>query len=256
MTAGALARAGYQVSDDPDAELRPGDIHNPGGYWENEGLIKLNAQVLEAAGFPFDNTWLYEAIGSEAQEKIGQLEALPGHREYVAAMPTETPWLWKDPRLCYTLSYWWRLLDPESTCVVLTKRKPEAILNSFLRLDWRDGSAESREDVFQRIDDHLAAAQQAIDALGIPHIELDYEAALEDPGAAAATLTRFTGHRVTLADMGVEASLNHSTRMGRAGMTVEKVYDVLPRPLRSAVKALTPSWLIHIFFPERRETAQ
>ena len=107
-----------------------------------------------------------------------------------------------------------------------------------------------------RIDDHLAAAQQAIDALGIPYIELDYEAALEDPAAAAAALTRFTGHSVTLADMGVEASLNHSTRMGRAGMTVEKVYDVLPKPLRSAVKALTPTWLIHIFFPERRETAK
>lgn len=253
MTAGALARAGYSVSDDPDAELRPGDIHNPGGYWENEGLIELNAQVLGAAGFDFDNTWLYDAIDNEAAERITTLDALPGHREYVQSMPSEAPWLWKDPRLCYTLSYWWKLLDPATTCVVLTKRSPEAILNSFVRLGWRDGSPEGAADVLERVDNHLAAAHSSIEALRIPYLELDYEQCLADPAAAAAALSEFTGHPVTLEDMGVEASLDHSSVRGRAGMTVERAYDAMPIPARKVIKFLTPTWLIHALFPERRE---
>ena len=44
MTAGALARAGQHVSDTPESDLRSGDQHNPGGYWESEALVRRNAE--------------------------------------------------------------------------------------------------------------------------------------------------------------------------------------------------------------------
>ena len=252
MTAGALARAGYHVSDAPESDLRSGDSGNPNGYWESEALVRKNAEVLAAAGFEHDNTWLFEPIGAESAAAIAELSPLPGHEEYVADMSEKEPWVWKDPRLCYTLSYWLKLLDPERTRIVLTTRDPMAVYRSFVRLGWREPSDDAQSDVLRRVDDHIETARSAIATGTHAAFEFNYEACLANPDQAARILSQATGFEVTDAHLAVDRTFNHSTLRGKISTTADRFVGRLPGPVRQGLKQVVPKSVVYALFPERK----
>lgn len=253
MTAGALARAGYHAADEEGEDLRGGDEGNPGGYWEAEPLIERNVEAFAAAGFPHHNTWLFDPISDEATERLSTLKPLPGHADFVERQSGMAPWMWKDPRLCYTLGYWWQLMDPDETAVVLTLRSWEAVYNSFLRLGWRERSPEAEADVKARVDAHLAAAQRAIDTHSIPVLEWDYEESIGDPDGAVRRLSAFVGHPIDVGHLGASSAFNHSTMTGRLRTGVQRWLGQLPAGIRKPLKKVAPTKAIEMVFPERKQ---
>ena len=251
MTAGIFTRAGYFVADEPEDELREGDGGNPHGYWEAESLIERNVEVFRAAGYDYHNTWLFDPIGPEAVRRIASLPPLPGHEEFVRSYDESAPWMWKDPRLCYTLAYWWKLLDPERTRIVLTQRDPEAIYQSFLRLGWREPSDEARADVLGRIDDHLAAARSAVDELEIPYMVMEYERAASDPDSLARAISSLCDLDLDGSDLGFDRRYDHSGLKGRLAGSIERSYARLPARARSILKSIVPRFVVAALFPER-----
>ena len=253
LVAGIFARKGYFVADEPEADLRPGDQHNPGGYWEAESLTRMNVEVFAAVGYREDSSWLGAPIPAEAVERIAQLAPLPGHREAVARYEAHAPWLWKDPRLCYTLGYWWPLLRATRTRVLLTRRDPEAVWRSFVRLHWREPTPEGRADVLARIQDHLGAATAAIVRNAIPYVEVLYDDFATDPGAMARRLSDFLDLDLRSEDISFSSKLDHSRLRGRIATFLEHRYERLPPSLRRTAKRLAPRALLRALFPERRE---
>ncbi|MEX2048873.1 MAG: sulfotransferase [Gemmatimonadota bacterium] len=252
LVAGIFGRKGYFTADDPTAALRTGDQHNPGGYWEAETLTRMNAEVFAAAGYAEDTSWLGAPMSSEAAARIGELAPVQAHRELIATYEAHAPWLWKDPRLCYTLEYWWPLLPTEGTRVLLTRRDPEAIWQSFVRLHWREPTPEARADVMERIERHLGAAKDAITRLAIPHLEVRYEDFAADPVSMAAALSDFLDVELGAEDLSFSTKLDHSRLRGRIATYVEHRYERLPPGLRRAAKRLVPRTLLRALFPERR----
>lgn len=251
LVAGIFARRGYFVAEHPGRELRGGDHNNPGGYWEAGSLISANAELFASAGYPEDNSWLGAAAPEDLASRIGGLEPVEEHRRLVAQYQDHAPWMWKDPRLCYTLPYWWKLLPHDSTRVLLTKRDPDAIWQSFVRLHWRESTPEANEDVLARIDHHLSSAREALDGLGIPHLEVQYEHFSEDPTQMAATLSAFLDMSLTEEDLGFSKELDRSSWRGRMATLVDHSYERLPTPLRRLAKGLAPRSLVRLLFPER-----
>ena len=249
MLTGIFGRLGFFLAGDTDSELRDPDRGNPDGYWEAEGLIERNVEVFSAAGFPCHNTWLFDAISPEQASRIPALSALPGHREFVKQYEGHAPWVWKDPRLCYTLSYWWPLVDPATTRVVLITRNPEATYRSFVRINWREDTEEARTDVFQRIEDHNRVAREAIVSLDIPYVELAYDRFKQDGDTIARELSDFIGIDLKPADLGFEARYDHSTGTGRVVFLAEKAAARMPSWLKRVIRAVVPASLLRRLFP-------
>ena len=254
MTAGIFARAGYFVTDEPDVDLRPGDPGNPDGYWEAEGLIERNVEVFRAVGYEGHNTWLFDPIDPETAERINRLDPIPGHADFVQRFEANAPWIWKDPRLCYTLGYWWKLLDPERTCVAFTSREPEAVYRSFLRLGWREASDDAREDVYARVAAHTAAAQRALDLYEIPHVVVPYEEISAEAERIAREISAVCAIEVGADDLGFDQRFDHSGVRGRVAHGVERIAMLFPPGFRSLLKRLVPASLIAVIFPERSAT--
>jgi hypothetical protein len=251
MTAGIFARAGYFVTDEPDVDLRPGDPGNPDGYWEAEGLIERNVEVFREAGYEGHNTWLFDPIEPEVARRIHSVRPLEGHAEFIERFEENAPWIWKDPRLSYTLGYWWQLLDPENTCVVLTKRDPEAIYRSFLRLGWREPSNEARDDVYTRVEDHMAAATEAIRQFDIPHAVVEYERVADNSERIAEAISALCSIAVGASDLGFEQRFDHSSGRGRVTTLLERFVHSLPAAVRNLLKKAVPNAMIRAVFPER-----
>ncbi|MBI1422057.1 MAG: hypothetical protein GC149_01240 [Gammaproteobacteria bacterium] len=249
MTAAIFARAGYFIAEDQKGQLRQGDEFNPTGYWEAEPLIHANAEIFQAAGFPYDNTWLYEPITSHSATRINELERSSVHKQFVSDFDQHYPWLWKDPRLCYTLGYWWPLLDRDKTRVLLLKRDPKQIYNSFLRLKWRSMSARDRKDTLQRVKDHMKAAEFAVQKFEIPHIVVNYSDFANNANETAQRINEFFGLNLQSQDLGFDRRANNSNLRGKLSIFLDRIADHMPDKLRKFIKRLIPARLLNLIFP-------
>ena len=239
------------MADNADSQLRDADHFNPGGYWEAEPLIEANVNVFLRAGFEHHNTWIFDPISDEQAGRIAGLQPLDEHRELVARFEENSPWVWKDPRLCYTLGYWWPLVDAENTAVLFVRRNPEETYNSFARIGWRESTEEDREETFQRMADHVSAAKAAISELGIPYVEIDYSEYRESPDRVAALLTELSGADISAADLGFTEHFSSSTLRGRLRVGIEGAVKIVPLPVRDFIRRLIPKTVLQKLFPGR-----
>lgn len=250
MAASIFAGKGYFVAKEPESELRPGDEFNPAGYWEANSLIEANVEVFNAAGYPQHNTWMFEPITEQQAARITDIERMPRHRDLVESYNANSPWLWKDPRLCYTLGYWWPLLDPSATAVLWLTRDADHVFQSFLRVGWRKDAAE-RGEVAERVRAHMVAAERAIKQFKIPHIKLDYQEFADRPEETARTLSDLCGVEIRAADLGFDGILNHSSVKGGLVARLERIALWLPASWRAFIKKCMPGSLLRKLFPGR-----
>ena len=251
LAASIFARLGHFVADDEAAQLRDPDHFNPGGYWEAEPLIEANVSLFQRVGFEHHNTWIFEPIAPEQAGRIAALTPVDEHRELVARFESHRPWVWKDPRLCYTLAYWWPLLDHESTAVLFVRRDPEETFKSFARIGWRESNEAGRKETYQRMADHVAAAEDAIRSLDIPYVEIDYSDYRDSPERVAAVLSELSGLTISVADLGFTDHYSSSTLRGRFRVMVEKSLKAIPLPVRNAIRSLVPKSVLQRLFPGR-----
>lgn len=247
LAAALFTRKGYFVGDIESERLRTGNSKNPFGFFEADELVERNVNILRRAGYEFHNTWLFSPISDSAINAVPQLPPEQADRDFVQRYEARAPWLWKDPRLCITLPYWWKLLDHERVAVVLTTRDSADIYWSFRRFGWN----LARDDVVRRVEQHVRAAKRAVDALGIPHVAVGYNEYRERPAHVANVLSRLAEIELTPDDLNFRPELDHSSPGGKATTVALAMVKKLPRAPVRRVERQAPRWLLGRLFPER-----
>ncbi len=250
--AGIFARRGYYSGASSETHIREGDAHNPFGYFEADDLIERNVEVLRRAGYAHHNTWLFDPIPPPAVERIRELEPTVEHRRFVQSYDRRAPWLWKDPRLCFTLPYWWQLVDRAETRVLLVQREALDVYRSFRRMGWCPRGEEPRRALIERVEQHRAAAVAATEDLEIPHLTVDYADFTRAPRELAGRISSFVDTEVSVDDLNVRADLDHSTTRGRIATAVRLGAKRLPDDLRRRVEERVPERVLAALFRERR----
>jgi hypothetical protein len=250
LTMAVFARHGYYVGPIRRGRYREGDEHNPFGYFEADALVRRNAELFSRAGFPRHNTWTFERMPDDVRARLHALAPEPRDAELVASYLPHRPWAWKDPRLTYTIGYWWPLLDPADTTVVLMWRDPAAVVNSFRRMDW-----PVQPDLAARVREHFDVARDALVAVGAPHLVVDYEDYLTRPAEMAAVLGRHVGLDLGVDDLNVRTELDHSRRRGWRALMMEG-RRFLPVGARRAVRRTLPRPVLEWLAPELRHVAR
>jgi len=251
LTASVFVRKGYFVASDHANQLQVANERNISGYWEFEELIEANVKILNAVGFPHHNTWTFDEISPEQTEAIFSVEHLEEHKDLVTHFERNQPWIMKDPRFCYTLGYWWPLMNPETTRVLIVTRNPHEIRQSLLRARWGDVSSSDKQDFIRRIEDHLAFARRTINRLDIPYMELDYGEYSSNPKDVAKKLGSYFGFELTEADLGYQNKYNSSSFPGYLRFLIERLVAMLPASVRRLLNRAVPDSIIRILFPTR-----
>lgn len=251
LTAACFARLGYFVGERSETHIREGDDHNPFGYFEADRLIEANVDVLRAAGFAAHNTWMFEPIDPKVAARIRSVEPMDHHRALVADYDGARPWLWKDPRLCYTLPYWTRILGDDVRAVLVT-RDPEDVYLSFCRIGWRRPGEAARSDVIERTTRHVHAARSALQTWGRPFEEIDFEDFERRLEEIALRLSSLCGARIRPDDLNFHPALDHSRGSARAGAALRTLAHRLPPGVRTTLKRVVPEPVLRRIFPERR----
>jgi len=113
----------------PSGDLLGPDRFNRSGYWESRALSRLNDLLLTQWR---SNWWL--APPNVTSKMVYELRGFT----YLAAQAfigtfTETPWLWKDPRLTVMLPFWDEVLGKQP--VVFVHRNPLEVAGYLQRRD-------------------------------------------------------------------------------------------------------------------------
>ena len=125
MVTKLLREAGLHLGTEDD--LMPPAEENPEGFYEHLGFVRLNDEVLNAAGAGWDCPppagfdWGVPELAPfrERARALAEPLAAAGH------------WGWKDPRTSLTLPFWRSALGPVRTVVVV--RNPLEVVTSLHR---------------------------------------------------------------------------------------------------------------------------
>lgn len=92
--------------------------------YENAELVDLNIELLRLSGFNRRD------CNDIPPPSIGKMKVLADSRNierfrlFVEKCNTRGPWLWKDPRLSYTIHFWKSLLDLNAIDFIFIEREP------------------------------------------------------------------------------------------------------------------------------------
>jgi hypothetical protein len=176
--------------------LMPPKDDNPAGFWEVEPLMHLNDEVLAHLGGAWDDPPLL----APGWEHAGDLDGLRARAAdmFHACHPRE-PWVWKDPRACVLLPFWFSVLGRDHVAVVVL-RDPEPIVRSLVTRN-----ALSPEVALRAWERSMRAVLR--DTEGLPMLVVRYDDLLDRGPSLVESLQGFLRRHSLPADGDVDAAL-------------------------------------------------
>lgn len=188
--AALLGRAGYWLGADT---VRKVDYNTN----ENTALVDLNRRLLRDLAPGVDHEHHYsDADVAQIDRAAAQMDLEP-LRGFVAECNQHGPWLWKDPRLTWTMGAWARVIDPaQVSYLILTRDTAQAWVSSNLRRH-----VQSLRFTREYNDGITRSNLRFVRATGRPCLALSFEDLLLRPQPTLDALNRCFGTALTLDDL-------------------------------------------------------
>lgn len=184
---GLLMRAGYWPGAETDTVAW--ETH------ENSRLVELNRRILSCAGFGWHDIMDLPPPSEAEIRGCGDSPALTSLAE---DCKKHRPWVWKDPRLCYTIHAWARHLDLSQCAFVLMTRAQWVAWTGIVR---RGGTVVSERDFRTVYENCLESAERFLDARDIQPLRLTFGELIQQPDNTIDCLNRFLGTDMDVDDL-------------------------------------------------------
>lgn len=188
--AALLGRAGYWLGSST-VQKRDYDT------FENADLVALNQDLLRllAPESDHEHRFAFEDVCRIA-ERSDNLNLQP-YQSFVSRCAANEPWLWKDPRLTWTIRVWAKVIDLDRTAfLVLTRDDLQAWITSNQR-------RHIQSIRFTREYNHGITRSNIrfLEGLGLTYLEMSFENLLLQPESAVVRLSEFFEVNLTMADL-------------------------------------------------------
>lgn len=164
---------------------------------ENADLVMLNDSLLSPLAPDLDREHRFDpADVLEIERRAASIDLAP-YRTFAEHCERHRPWLWKDPRLTWTIRIWERCLDLRGVrFLVLTRDPLQAWITANVRrhvqswrftCDYHDGITET----------NLRFLRER----GLPYVQSSFEDLLLRPERTLDTLNTFFGVKLTMDEL-------------------------------------------------------
>ena len=188
--AALLGRAGYWLGSST-VQKRDYDT------FENADLVACNRELLRllATGIDHEHHFEFDDVSRIAQASAG-LDPEP-YRDFLSRCEANGPWLWKDPRLTWTIRVWAKVLDLERTSfLILTRDDLQAWVSSNQRRHIQ--SLRFTQNYNHGI---THSNLRFLEDCGLPHLEMSFETLLLQPENALIRLNTFFDVDLSMDDL-------------------------------------------------------
>jgi hypothetical protein len=182
-----------------------------GGYWlgsetvqkvdyntfENSDLVALNTDLISklAVGLNHQQRFAFEDV-SRIEQASKTLDLQP-YRDFVSRCSENGLWVWKDPRLTWTIRVWARVLDLEKTAfLILTRDEVQAWISSNTRRH-----VQSFRFTRQYNNGITSSNTRFLEEMHLPFMRASFEDLLLEPQETIARLNDFFALELALDDL-------------------------------------------------------
>ena len=165
--------------------------------FENADLVTLNRRLLDELAPELDHEHRFDPADVVAIERAAANIDLKPYRTFVQQCSAHGAFVWKDPRLTWTIRIWAKLLDLERTSfLVLTRDDLQAWISANARRHVQSW------DFTRRYNHGINASNGAfVRSLGRPVMQTSFEALLLEPEETLARLNESYGLSLCLSDL-------------------------------------------------------
>jgi hypothetical protein len=165
--------------------------------FENAELVDLNRRMLGelAPGLNHEHRFDPDEVLKIARQS-SRLELAP-YREFVDRCATHAPWVWKDPRLTWTIRVWASMLDLSQVKVLILTRDPvQAWITANLRRHIQSYRFTSNYN------EAITRSNQAfVEQAGLESVSLSFEELLLKPTLTLGKINDLLGSQLTTDDL-------------------------------------------------------
>ena len=193
-------------------------MHKPDyDTFENAGLVHLNNELLRHLAPDLAHEHRFQDDDVEQIARRAHTADLSSCRAFVALCDQHRPWLWKDPRLTWTIRVWADLLDLENTAfLVLTRDSTQAWITANLRRH-----VQSAAFTRQYNGGITRANLRFLQERNLPHLQLSFEDLLLAPEDTLDRLNTAFGLGLSMAQLQAVCKLPlHRKSRGRKDFLV------------------------------------
>nr|WP_321399864.1 sulfotransferase [uncultured Desulfobacter sp.] len=143
----------------------------PGGDYENPELKELNKKILWDSGYKHLKAMTAIPVNVEAIKKLrDSSESKKIYTDFLAKCDENSPWLWKDPRLCFTIYFWDPLLNLDNIKFIKITRDPYLVFRSHTK----KVILGSFKDIVQTYHQENVSVDNYLTDRKLPFLNLDY----------------------------------------------------------------------------------
>jgi hypothetical protein len=162
--AGLIARNEFYINRDKIVSR----MGYPDGDYENPELVELNRSILLESGYG------YSRINWRRPVDIDSIKNMPmdneAYRVLIDKCNRHSPWLWKDPRLCYTIFLWVKGLKLDEINFLHITRDHQDIFKSYTKFE----IDYSKKEAYRIYDEQNAAISQFCKEYNIQPLKIHY----------------------------------------------------------------------------------
>lgn len=165
--AGLIARDTFYINK----ELIQSRQSYPDGDYENPELIELNKQILIESGHKYSKAEPYESVDIKSiSALIHSSKNITVYQNFIKKCNQNIPWLWKDPRLCYTIFFWKELIDLKNINFIFITRNPNLVFRSHSKHRIK----YSKNEVLKKYYEQTKAVEKFLSDHNIKALNVDY----------------------------------------------------------------------------------
>lgn len=187
VLAGLISQAGYWLGDETSKA--------PFETYENKELIDLNIQILRATNY------FWRDVVDIPGPFIDRISCLSSHLElypykkFVEKCENHHPYLWKDPRLSYTIYFWEQFLDLSRCKFFLMTRD--------VKQSWTGGILRAKRPIALReleiIEKNcIQAAKKFAEKHGVSFLHITFEDLIAEPERTLKQINDYIGANLDL----------------------------------------------------------
>jgi hypothetical protein len=190
ILAGLISKKGYWL----------GDYTEKINYqtYENSELVRLNINLFQEGGYSWHDV---TEIPPPLVDDLYRLSLKPGtdkYIEFVQKCSNNQPWLWKDPRLSYTIFFWREFLNIGKCKFILMHRD---IKQSWTGIVLRGKAPISFENLRIVEENCVRSSRKFLKKEGISFLDITFEDLILDPDETINLINKYLAIDLSLNDL-------------------------------------------------------
>lgn len=167
--------------------------------YENAQLVDLNIALLRKAGYRRRDANDLPPPDVNCLEALHDTEDVSPYRAFVDECEAQRPWLWKDPRLAYTIHFWRHIVDLHDAKYILITRE---FRQAYAGLIHSRKVYMSPKQYMQINTNYLEAIGLYIVKMGsIDMLKMTFEQLIVTPEATLERVNEFLGTTLSVEDL-------------------------------------------------------